>query len=57
MKAKLTRTSDIFDAEAKEVEINTLEELLEISDKEDRSLIVCRDKGVLYVEIYDDWRE
>ena len=42
-----------------EIEVNTLEELLDIIDKTRQALIIDRDhkRNTNHIEIYDDWRE
>lgn len=60
MKFILRRTSDY--SKTSEVEINTLEELLKLEKDERCELIIGNhdygeNKGLPFIEIYDDWRE
>ena len=58
MKFKLHYTHDFW--KYKDVEINTLEELLNLVKKEDWWIIVSLDKEVDWqyvLEVYDDYRE
>lgn len=58
MKFRVKHTSDCFDDEEKEIELNSLEELIKFINNTRYSVIVHRytDKPTL-LEIYDDWRE
>lgn len=66
MKFKLTKTSDYFraSAEEKEIEFNTLEELLSFVQKENKEVIITPPNylsvgfpDMWQLEIYDDYRE
>lgn len=66
MKFTLTRTSDNFKAtyEEKEIEFNTLEELLYFVQKENKEVIITPPNylsvgfpDMWQLEIYDDYRE
>ena len=39
------------------IEINTLEELMKLIEKEGQIVISPNSKGLPTIEIYDDWRE
>lgn len=55
---KVSRTSDRLIDPYKKIEINTLEELIQFcKDNDDLILSVDRGDGLLYLEIYDDYRE
>ena len=48
---------DQWDNEKWIIEVNSLEELLAVSDKSDCSIIVQRGEEENYIEIYDGYRE
>ena len=61
MKFRLTRSSTWGEEEA-EIEINTLEELIALIEKEKNDVIIERpmwedDRGLYAVKIYDDYIE
>jgi hypothetical protein len=39
------------------IEINTLEDLIKLSDETNQNLIIGGDEEERYIEIYDDYRE
>lgn len=60
MKFILRRTSDY--SSTSEIEINNLEELMQFKKDVNKELIIGNydygeNKGLSYIEIYDDWRE
>jgi len=58
MKFRVSYTSDCFDDEEKEIELNSLEELMKFIKKSGYSVIVHQYKGEpTILEIYDGWRE
>lgn len=59
MKFKTCKTSDRWSTEKEEVNINSLEELIQFMDDND-TIIINRsydNDGELLIEIYDDYRE
>jgi len=58
MKFRVNYTSDCFDDEEKEVELNTLMEFMNFVKKSGYSVIVHEYDGEpALLEIYDGWRE
>lgn len=53
MKFKVTRTSDTWNKKQEEIEIKTLEELINWINNQEHEVIVSDG----YIEIYDDYRE
>lgn len=53
MRFKVIKTSDSCNVKPKDIEINTLQELMEWINKQDHEVIIS--EGCL--EIYDDYRE
>ena len=53
MKFKYIRTSEVLSGDEKEIEINTLEELMEFQKTSGSSIILNGNS----IEIYDDYRE
>lgn len=58
MKFRVNYTSDCFDDEEQEIELNSLEELMKFIKKSGYSVIVHHytDEPTL-LEVYDGWRE
>jgi len=54
MKFKVTYSSSMWDDEDEEIEINTLEDLLEFQKVKNDPIILRRDQTL---EVYDDYRE
>ncbi len=57
MKAIITYTKDWDDKKEYECEIESLQDLIDIHNKEKENLIISTDEGVLCIEVYDDYRE